>query len=149
MFDLDRLDRLRPVIRPEAVNLFRTLFRDQARTYRLSVLTNAAGDSRDVVEKDVAAGSGRVESRDVGLSWPAGIYSLSHVALPFRIDDPLYGLEPDRSEDFGVRLGLVQWRGERGVLAVSEADLMRMGSNPFFPYLEERTRQWLTAAVNR
>jgi hypothetical protein len=71
---------------------------------------------------------------------------LSHVALPFRPDDPLYGLEPDMSENYGLRLGLIQLRGERGVLTVSEDDLMRLGSNPFFSYIEERTRQWLRAA---
>jgi hypothetical protein len=72
------------------------------------------------------------------------IFSLSHVAMPFPVDDPLYGITPDERENYGVRLGRVDPRGERGVLLVSVDDLMRLTSNPFFPYLEERLRAWVT-----
>jgi alpha-beta hydrolase superfamily lysophospholipase len=147
MFDLNRQDILQPVLQPHALNLFSTLFRNDPRPYRLSVVTNAFTGGTEVEERDSAAHAQDVVSRRLGLSWPQGIYSLSHVALPFRPDDPLYGLEPDRREDYGIRLGLIQLRGERGVLSVAEDDLMRLGSNPFFAYMEERTRQWLRAAL--
>jgi hypothetical protein len=149
MFDLNRRDVLQPVLQPQALNLFSTLFRDEPRPYRLSVVTNAFTGSAEVAEQDIGPNTREVVRRNLGLSWPQGVYSLSHVALPFRVDDPLYGLEPDLNEDYGVRLGLIQLRGERGVLSVAEDDLMRLGSNPFFHYVEERTRQWLNAAVSR
>lgn len=66
------------------------------------------------------------------------MYSLSHVALPFPPNDPLYGTEPDASEDFGVRLGAMAARGERAALVVSLDLLVRMLSNPFFPYMMGR-----------
>jgi hypothetical protein len=37
------------------------------------------------------------------LHYPAGLYSLSHVALPFPTSDALYGLTPDPTEDFGIQ----------------------------------------------
>ena len=64
---------------------------------------------------------------------------MSHVSIPFPLDDPLYGLRPDSSrEDFGVELGTLAPRGERGALVVTMEFLSRIASNPFFPFLIER-----------
>jgi hypothetical protein len=41
------------------------------------------------------------------------------VALPFPETDALYGSRPDPSEDFGIALGALAARGERGALVVS------------------------------
>ena len=72
-----------------------------------------------------------------GLAWPAGVHSLSHVALPFSPDDPLYGVSEGRPSP-GIRLGAVALRGERGVVPIPAADMLRLRWNPFYPYLEER-----------
>ena len=66
------------------------------------------------------------------------VFSLSHVALPFPLDDGLYGMRPDPNDDFGINLGAMATRGERGALIVSLEFLLRMTSNPFFPYMLER-----------
>ena len=79
--------------------------------------------------------------RPLGLAFPAGIFSLSHVALPFPINDSLYGMEPDSDEDFGIHLGALAPRGERGVLIVNLDALLRVSSNPFFPYVLGRIEQ--------
>jgi hypothetical protein len=63
------------------------------------------------------------------------------VALPFPINDPLYGTEPDPKEHYGVNLGTMAARGERGILIVSLDFLNRKSSNPFFPYLLERIEE--------
>jgi len=47
-------------------------------------------------------------------------------------------MEPDPSEDFGVNLGAMAARGERGTLIVSFDCVSRAASNPFFPYVLER-----------
>jgi hypothetical protein len=52
--------------------------------------------------------------------------------------DALYGADPDPTEDFGIRLGTIAARGEVGALIVSLDTLLRMSSNPFFPYMLER-----------
>ena len=77
----------------------------------------------------------------LGLSYPAGLYSLSHVALPFPMNDSLYGLTPDTAEDFGIHLGALAPRGERNVLVASLDALLRVASNPFFPYLIGRIEE--------
>ena len=76
--------------------------------------------------------------RPLAFSYPSNVYSLSHVALPFPMDDPLYGLQPRMDEDFGIRLGTLTLHGERGALSVAADQLLRLSSNPFYGYLEQR-----------
>jgi hypothetical protein len=83
----------------------------------------------------------------LGLSYPPGVYSLSHVALPFPMSDSLYGLQPDPAENFGVNLGAVAPRGERDTLIVSLDALLRMSSNPFFSYMIERIEEGIRATA--
>ena len=120
-------------MRGDVEGLFTRLFGGQARRYRVSVVTNATPDVAEVVEKDVAPGTTDIHERPLGLAWPRFVFSLSHVALPFPVDDPLYGIVPDVREDYGVRLGQLEPRGERGVLLMPVDDLMRLTCNPFFP----------------
>ena len=84
------------------------------------------------------AGATEVSVSILDLVWPRGFYSLSHVAVPFPPDDPIYGSHPDPEQLFGVQLGTLEPRGERGLLAVSAAQLTRLRSNPFFSYIERR-----------
>jgi hypothetical protein len=83
------------------------------------------------------------------MSYPPGIFSLSHIALPFPPSDSLYGMEPDDSEDFGIHLGAIAPRGERGVLIVNLEALLRTSSNPFFPYILEEIDRITAAAPRR
>ena len=84
----------------------------------------------------VAAGGTAEQVVPLGIDWPHELYSLSHVALPFPLSDGLYGARPDPApdEDFGMRLGAVAPRGERGVLVLDLDSLVRVSSNPFYPY---------------
>ena len=72
--------------------------------------------------------------------WPRGVYSLSHVAVPFAPDDPVYGSSGDaRKNDYdGLPLGALQPRGETRVLTVPLSELMRLRHNPFYAYVEQR-----------
>ena len=94
--------------------------------------------SGEEVERVIDAGGTAEHERALGLYYPAGLYSLSHVALPFPMTDSLYGLTPDPNEDFGLNLGALAPRGERNVLIASLDSLLRASSNPFFPYMIER-----------
>jgi hypothetical protein len=58
--------------------------------------------------------------------------------LPFPVTDPLYGAQPGKDASFGINLGALTPRGERGVLIVSLDALVRISSNPFYPYIERR-----------
>jgi hypothetical protein len=70
------------------------------------------------------------------------VYSLSHVALPFPPDDPLYGGE-GRAKSPGIHLGDLALRGERDVLLVPAAEMLRMRWNPFYPFLEHKVLEFL------
>ena len=146
LFDVNRNAKFGPLLRPSAETALSRLMPPEERKYRLTIITNAGEGTDDAVERVVEAGSTAERRRALGLSYPKGVFSLSHVALPFPLTDSLYGLTPDSTEDFGMHLGALPLRGERGTLIVSLDALLRMSSNPFFPYLAERIEQRLPAA---
>jgi hypothetical protein len=78
---------------------------------------------------------GAVEALDPGMEWPAGMYSLSHVALPFPEHDPLYGSGGGGRE---VTLGNLALRGEVRAIRISAASMLRQRWNPFFGWLDRR-----------
>ena len=75
------------------------------------------------------------------------MFSLSHVALPFPLDDEVYGRAPRQAAGDLVRLGTLSPRGERAVLTVPVETLMRVSANPFFPYLAARVARWSEATA--
>lgn len=77
-----------------------------------------------------------VESTPLGAAWPRGIYSLSHVALPFSMDDPVYGVKPENKPK-GFTLGSFEAKGEKDVLQVPVTALIRLRYNPFYEALEQ------------
>lgn len=145
LFDLNRSEVFGPLLRArtDAAVLFAGLA-PPPRPFRTAVVTNAAPASREVVEQAVAAGASDETRRELGLAFPPQVYSLSHIALPFPVTDALYGNEPE-SNEFGINLGALAVRGERGTLVVGADVLSRMSSNPFFPYLLERIAAGLPA----
>jgi hypothetical protein len=64
----------------------------------------------------------------LGLAFPPAAFSLSHVALPFPVTDALYCSQPRPGERFGINLGTLTPRGERGVLVVPLDALVRISS---------------------
>lgn len=75
-------------------------------------------------------------------AWPPGVISLSHVALPIAPDDLVYGQVHPGREGF-IFLGRTAIQGERGLLKISTAWLLRLRYNPFYDYLENRTVDWI------
>jgi len=63
---------------------------------------------------------------------------LSHVALPFPLDDEVYGLEPSELRSDFPHLGRVKLLGEEGALILPPGLLQRLRSNPFYGYLESK-----------
>ncbi len=77
---------------------------------------------------------------DINLAWPAGLFSLGHIALPFAEQDPLYGIGQYKNNP-RIQLGNLGLRGERDMLQVPASDMLRIHWNPFYPYLERRALQ--------
>jgi alpha-beta hydrolase superfamily lysophospholipase len=147
LFDINRGAKLGPLLRSASETVLSRILAPPPRKFRTVIITNASADTYKVVEKVTEAGAVSEQTSELALAFPSGIFSLSHVALPFPMSDALYGMEPDNSEDFGVNLGAISPRGERGVLIVNLDALLRVSSNPFFPYVLERIDQAIAAPV--
>jgi alpha-beta hydrolase superfamily lysophospholipase len=144
MFDVNRSAGLDPFIRPSDRGMLQTLFdRRRARRYGVTIVSNVSRDTRDVAAWRAPAGVTTVSQHPIGLAWPADVFSLSHVAIPFPPDDPVYGAARPAGDTSGaIRLGSLSPRGERSVLTVPIDTLMRASYNPFFDYLSSRVLEW-------
>ena len=129
LFDFNRHARLNPFIRPEDYSLIPRLFEGRARSYRVTVVTNVRKDSLEAQARNVEPGSTTPVDESIGLEWAPDTFSLSHVALPFSPDDPVYGGGAAESPTGPVTLGLLSPRG-KSVLTVPVEVLMRVSSNP-------------------
>ena len=113
--------------------------------FALTLITNEHAESTQIVHRSKAALSAEVFTEALDASWPAGIISLSHVALPFPPDDPLYGRGPAPSDE-RIFLGQMEVRGERGLLRFPTDWLMRLRHNPFYEYQQAQVLEWLDAS---
>ena len=138
LFDLNRKANFGPLLRRSTDTVLERLLPDAPRSFRTTIVTNADPGTVNVVARTVEAGATSEQVTDLGLAFPPGVFSLSHLAIPFPLSDPLYGMHPDTTEDYGANLGAMATRGERGILVVSIDSLARMSSNPFFDVILQR-----------
>ena len=141
LFDLNRQAGVDAFTRPEAV--LPRLIGDGARPYAVTLVTNANPDTAEVSAMSVAAGTTALTVESLGLSWPDQMYSLSHIALPFPKDDPLYGRRRQGARVRKHPTGPASPRGEKGALIIPAEVLMRVSWNPFFSYVERRVERWI------
>jgi len=117
--------------------------------FAVTFVTNENPGSVNLVSRHKAPHSPEPSDiEDIGLAWPPGVVSLSHVALPFPPDDPLYGRQAPEDGEL-VFLGDLPIRGERGLLKIPPDWLLRMRYNPFYDYMQRRVFQWLDPAGDR
>ena len=138
LFDINRNARFGPLLRSSVDTTVSRLLPEPPRNFRSTLVTNVSRQSDQVVARTIDAGSTTETVQELGVAFPPGVFSLSHLAIPFPLSDPLYGLQPDTSEDYGANLGAIATRGERGTLIVSIDSLARMSSNPFFDFVMQR-----------
>jgi alpha-beta hydrolase superfamily lysophospholipase len=143
LFDINRFARLDPFIRPADRTLMARMGQGRPRAYDITIVTNVRPDTLDVGARHIRPGSMTGVDEPLGLAWPRELFSLSHVALPFTEADPVYGSKATGAPEGPIALGLLSPRGERAVLTVQVDVLMRVTSNPFFPYLARRVSEWV------
>jgi len=143
LFDVNRTVKFGPLLRPSAYVALDRLMPTTPQTYRFTAIVNAGDDSDATLERSIAPGQLQPAERPLGLPYPPGIFSLSHLAIPIPPNDPLYGTQPDPKSrlDYGLNLGTLDARGERGALIIDQDFLTRLPSNPFFPYLLTRVEE--------
>jgi len=146
LFDLNRNASIGPLLRASADTVLSRILPAPPRKYRVSIITNINPQTEVAEERVTEAGASKDRSRALGLAFPREVFSLSHLAVPFPLTDSLYGLRPDDNDgNFGVNLGALAPRGERGTLIVSLDTLGRMTSNPFYSYMSERIDECIGA----
>ena len=134
MFDVNRIAVMHGVQRPDAGALIARLHQ-MPRRYTLDIVSNArTGDDRVDLERTTPDGTRTTQ--ETGLSWPAGLVSLSHVALPFPPDDPVYGFIAGSGRDGIPSIGSWLVRGENGATTIALGSLTRLRSNPFWALIE-------------
>jgi len=138
LFDVNRLEELEEYIAPGHKLFLNRAMNEGSGKYAVSVVTNRAGNTPGVLELRQSAGIPGFIDRGLKYSWPDDVYSLTHIALPFPLEDEVYGLEPAASDSGYPHLGRVQILGESGALILPPALLQRLRSNPFYGYIEER-----------
>ncbi|MFQ5991938.1 MAG: alpha/beta hydrolase, partial [Nitrospiraceae bacterium] len=142
LFDINRMTEVEYVLTEDPTADLEAMLDDTSLPFTVSLLTNENEESRHVVVRQKRPDDPERSERSVGLTWPDELYSLSHVAMPIPATDPLYGRSKSRKNG-AIHLGNIALRGERGVLQVPAADMLRLRWNPFYPYIERRLLEFV------
>ncbi len=146
LFDINRRAANASILVNDPGPIAGRLLHDATLPFTVTVVTNRDSDSIELVARTqppMTAGPRR--EVELGKSWPQGSLSLSHIALPFPPDDPLYGAQrPDDTDR--VFLGNFAIHGESKLLRISPSWVLRARHNPFYDYMLERIDGWLIDA---
>jgi len=148
LFDLNRIADIQHLLARDPSDELAALLDRDGLPFTLRVVTNESDQSPRVVLKSITAGENEIETSRLDHAWPSSVFSLSHVAVPFAPSDPLYG-DGSGPPSPGIHLGTVALRGERGVLQVSASSMLRVLSNPFHAFAEQRMLEFLGLPMAR
>ncbi|WP_153916113.1 alpha/beta hydrolase [Shewanella sp. TC10] len=122
IFDINRNPNNRQLIVNDPMEEMAPLWLNNALNYKLTLIENDIEREHFVQMTSIQMNNAQqVEmgqddsqtSKPLALEWPRGVYSLSHVALPFPESDPLYG--PDYLKETNhIQIGQAIFTGERG-----------------------------------
>jgi alpha-beta hydrolase superfamily lysophospholipase len=144
LFDINRSKVKSTLLVTDPGPLTDALLGNDTLPFHLTVVANENPESDKIVIRRKApfSDASGLWNEPLGLEWPVGAISLSHVALPFPVDDPLYGARPPDSDD-ALHLGHIAFQGERGLLKIPADWLVRLRHNPFYTFMERRTLSWI------
>ena len=146
LFDVNRFAAKSSLLVDDPAPLTNRLMADDSLPFGVTLISNRDTNTRDVVARYKAPLSKNITEFELhGLAWPSDVFSLSHIALPFPPDDPLYGSNPPVGDE-SLHLGDIPIRGERDLNKIPGEWLLRMRYNPFYDVLETRVLQWLQDA---
>ncbi|HSD69295.1 MAG TPA: alpha/beta fold hydrolase [Woeseiaceae bacterium] len=138
VFDVNRIEALQGLIAQTPMDYLEKLREARDLSFRVTLIGNSAPGSLKVAAYVREAGAGEVAVTPLPLEWPRGVISLGHVAIPFPIDDPVYGLSPGIGEGPKYALGAFSARGEAGAFVVPLDMLARLRCNPFFDVIRSK-----------
>jgi alpha-beta hydrolase superfamily lysophospholipase len=142
LFDVNRSVKVGPLLRRSSETALTRILPEFPQRYRITIVGNDPADPATTFARIIDVGSKTERIRKLGIPYPPEVFSMSHVSIPFPLSDSLYGMHPDTAqEDFGIQLGTLAPRGERGALIVDMDFLSRVASNPFFPFVMEQIEE--------
>jgi len=142
VYDINRLADAEPLLRPDARLPAERLLSGADRPFAVTLITNESEQSLKLIALHRPSHGLVGAGEPLDLTWPTGVFSLSHAALPISPDDPIYGAAR-RPGTHRVYLGKVELLGELGLLAMPANALIRLRFNPFFAYEERRIEEFL------
>jgi alpha-beta hydrolase superfamily lysophospholipase len=146
LFDINRYATAYRLLIDDPAPLTNRVLKATNLPFSVTLVTNQSAETTQVESRQIAPNALDPSSTNkLELSWPPGVISLSHVALPFAPDDPLYGQRPPLNSDF-LFLGQMAIQGERGLLTIPSDWMFRLRYNPFYGYVESRLLQWIDDA---
>jgi alpha-beta hydrolase superfamily lysophospholipase len=137
LFDINRYADIEPIMVENPSAWIDPMRKRLNHSFMLTLFSNKDQTDEQMTAASRMPGSTSVEVCATDLAWPEGVYSLAHVALPFRPDDPVYGGDAAGPSP-GIKLGNLALRGEKKVLQIPASDMLRLRYNPFHAYLEQR-----------
>ena len=137
LFDVNRRAGVLRLLSPAAQERRGWNLEPEGAAYTLTLVTNRDPSTAAVVER-LRSPDGAVRIRETGLAWPPGVYSLSHVAIPFPPDDPIYGDGTAPGSDRALPLGSLSLKGETRQLQLPASLLGRLRYDPFFDVIARR-----------
>lgn len=143
LYDINRFALDAPLVVADAGELTERLLADATLPFAVTFIHNLDADTRQVMaEHKPPFTAGFTSSNPLAAPWPDEVIALSHIALPFPPDDPLYGRYPPE-DTRQVFLGQLAIRGENGVLKLPGNWLLRQRHNPFYDFQQSRILDWL------
>jgi alpha-beta hydrolase superfamily lysophospholipase len=152
LYDINRSVASTALLNDNSGSFTTRLMKDDSLPFAVTFIGNEQPESSVVVKRHKKPYSKEAEITQVlEATWPAGVLSLSHIALPFSPDDPIHGrVRPE--EPSTIYLGSTALRGETGLHRIPANWLLRMRYNPFYDSMESMLFDWLdksSAAASR
>lgn len=135
IFDINRNENLEGWIAPGPLEDLEKIRAATDLPFQVTLIANRSRAGRAAAAYTRAAGQPKVSVENLRYEWPAGVFSVGHVSLPFPPDDPVYGLAPHNG---AFNLGALAPKGEAGALVVSPGTFERLRSNPFWGVIEAK-----------
>lgn len=143
VYDLNRYQPFQPLLNlPRAQWALNWFDHPSAKPYLRVLISNRSAPTAQQLWRESRQGAGPVSRTPLNVSWPAQLYALSHVALPFAPNDPVVGI-PDAAQLQSGQYLVQLLQGERGVLKVHGNQLLRLRHNPFYAVQEAAVLDFL------
>ncbi len=142
VYDINRSSTAQHLMRAQLRDVVEYLETMAPIDFAVTVLRNRDPSTNELDAYTLAAGETRFMVQPTDLAWPPGIYSLSHIAIPFRPDDVVYGDGTANNGDY-LKLGALAPRGEAGVLMLTSDFFLRARHNPFYAFQAQALTEWI------